>query len=155
MTKAVSRRAPVSASLEFLSNESWSNVCSEMLTKISVALNPAVLMIANYSIHATSTHLISKPGLPLNSEDDYTLVLKHLSKAKGDNVILSATICEKPQPGSDSEANKENDEAKKSKSKSKKVNNLQPICIYLTSNPPARSRVTWQQAQKGAPSTAP
>lgn len=139
MTKAASKCAPVSASLEFLNNKSWTNVCSQILTKISAALNPPDLMITNYSIHATSTRVISKPGLPLNSEEDYALVLKHLSKAKGDNIIISATICEKPQPGSDSEANKENDEAKKSKAKSKKVYNLQPICKYLTSNSPACS----------------
>lgn len=86
-------------------------------------------MIANYSIHVTSTRVISKPGLPLNSEDDYALVLKHLSKAKGDNIILSANICEKIQPGSESEANKENEAAEKAKSKSKKVCSLQSIGI--------------------------
>jgi hypothetical protein len=122
MTKAISRHTPVSTSLEFLSDEPWSDVCARTLMKISVALNPPVLMIANYSVHITATRVISKPGLPLNSEDDYVLVLKHLSKSKGDNVILSATICEKIQPGSDSEVNKENNkEAEKSKSKSKKV----------------------------------
>jgi hypothetical protein len=92
MTKAVSRRTPVSASLEFLSDEAWNDVCARMLIKILATLNPPVLTITNYSVHVTATRVISKPGLPLNSEDDYVLVLKHLSKAKGDNVILSATI---------------------------------------------------------------
>ena len=130
MTKAVSRRTPVSASLEFLSDEPWSDVYARMLIKISAALNPPVFMIANYSVHVTATRVISKPGLPLNSDDDYALVLKHLSKAKGNNVILSATICKKTQPGSDPEANKENKEAEKLKSKSKKVR-LQPISIQF------------------------
>jgi hypothetical protein len=129
ITKAVSKRTPVSASLEFLSDDPWSTLCDQMLVKISAALNPHLLIIENYTVNVVSTRVISKPGLPLNSEDDYALVLKHLSKAKGDNVILTATICEKPQPGLDSEANKENEEAEKLKSKSKKVPNIQFVRI--------------------------
>jgi hypothetical protein len=102
-----------------------------MLTKISAALNPFVPMIANYSIHVTSTRVISKPGLPLNSEGDYALVLKHLSRAKGDNVILMVTICEKQLADSDSAANKENEAAEKLKLKAKKVHNLQLIGIQF------------------------
>lgn len=127
MTKAVSRRTPVSASLEFPSDEPWNNVCTQILTKISAALNPPALSIANYSVHVTATHIISKPGLPLISADDYSLVLKYISKAKGD---ILATICEKTQPSSESEAGKENKKAKKSKSKSKKVH-LQLISVRL------------------------
>jgi hypothetical protein len=60
---------------------------AQILTKISTALNPSIIEFTDYEIMFYITRIISKPGIPLATEVNYSLLQQKASgKVRGDPV---------------------------------------------------------------------
>jgi hypothetical protein len=77
---------------------------AQILAKVSQALSPTVLDFSDYDILFFITCIISKPGIPLSAETDYSLLLQKVSGRKDkNNVIVNITVIQHDITG-----NKEN-----------------------------------------------
>lgn len=124
LKKPASKRVPHTGTFPFSDNEPWSTVAAQLLVQISVALFPLVLDISNYTVNVLATCVIPKPGLPMNSETDYALVIKHLASSKAPNLIVNATVNKKSDAsGRSLSPDKENDK-ESAKNKKKVINQL-------------------------------
>ena len=117
MKKPVTKREPKKMSLRLSTDEPWDTIKAQILVKIDAALNPRSINFENYSIAYTIPHIISKPGYPLSSTDDYALLVNRASKPK--LVHLHVT----PVVGPDDKENQPaNDDAEKTKKKRSRAN---------------------------------
>jgi hypothetical protein len=121
--KPASKRVPHTGTFLFSDNEPWSTVATQLMVKISVALSPLVLDISNYTVNVLATRVIPRPGLPMNSETDYALVIKHLASSKAPNLIVNVTVNEKSDASGHAGSDKENDN-ESAKKKKKVINQL-------------------------------
>ena len=117
LKKPVTKRVPKNLSLRLSTDEPWDTVKAQILVKIDAALNPQSIKFENYSIAYTIPHIVSKPGYPLFSADDYALLVDRARKPK--LVHLHVT----PVVGPDDKENQPaNDDAEKTKQKRSRVN---------------------------------
>ena len=113
--KSVSQRLPKSSSLQLRTNEPWDTMKAQFLVKISDALGQdASLDLTKYNIIVSIPRFIAaKPGQPLNSEADYTVLVNRISLGKlKDPIIANVTIVQLEHTD-----NKENEPAVKEKTK--------------------------------------
>ena len=117
MKKAGNKRNPKQASFVLSTDEPWDTLKAQFLVRITNALNPKVIDLANYNLIALVTRIVPKPGSPLNTEDEYAIFLNKLSDGKAkDGVSAHVTITELDN-GDDKENAPEKDDKKKSKDK--------------------------------------
>jgi hypothetical protein len=87
MKKAVSKWFAKNPSFQLQSTEPWDTLKAQILTKISTALNPSIIEFTDYEIMFYITRIISKPGIPLTTEVNYSLLQQKASgKVRGDPV---------------------------------------------------------------------
>ena len=74
MKKAVSKQLPKCSSFQLHSEEPWDTVKAQLLVKISDALGDAAhLDFSEYNLVVSILRVISKPGIPLASDNNYDL----------------------------------------------------------------------------------
>jgi hypothetical protein len=114
MKKATSKRVPKCSSFQLRTEEPWDTLKAQLLVKVSHALGDAAsLDFSKYNFVVSILRVISKPGLPLTSDDDYNLLLAKIKIGKVKEPILAnVTITELDD-------NKENEPAANDKSKKK------------------------------------
>ena len=113
MKKAVAKRCPKTLSLQLTVDEPWDTVKAQFLAKISQALNPAVIDYENYTVMFSIPRILSKPGAPLQSDEDYKLLLRYYAKCTpGKEHAINVIVTEN---GNTTAAEKENDDPKKKK----------------------------------------
>jgi hypothetical protein len=117
LKKPVTKRVPKNMSLRLSTDEPWDAIKAQILVKIDAALNPRSISFENYSIAYTIPRIVSKPGYPLSSANDYALLVDRARKPK--LVHLHVT----PVVGPDDNENQlANDDAEKTKKKRSRVN---------------------------------
>ena len=83
MKKAVSKRLPKCSSFQLHSEEPWDTVKAQLLVKISDALGDAAYLdFSKYNLVVSILCVISKPGIPLTSDNNYDLFLARLKARK-------------------------------------------------------------------------
>ena len=75
MKKSAAKREPKKSSLQLSANEPWDTVKAQILVKIDEVLKPSTLSINNYEVLLTIPRVVSKPGYPLASATDYSILL--------------------------------------------------------------------------------
>jgi hypothetical protein len=118
MTKAVNKRVPKNASVQLQTDEPWDTFKAQLLVKITDALNPKTIDLANYNAMACISRIISKPGAPLNTEDEYTMFINRLTSSKAKDGVLANVTITQLNDGSNKE-NIPDKNASQSKKKSK------------------------------------
>jgi hypothetical protein len=83
MQKPPSKRRCKTANICLNSDEPWDMFQAQLLVKIDQELKPKKSDIAAYKIMCTITHIISKPGMCLQSEEDYSIMIEKILKVKG------------------------------------------------------------------------
>src|SRR3981189_3459137 len=81
MKKAVSKCSAKTHSFQVGIDEPWDTMKAQILAKITITLNPSILNLADYTFMCMIPHVIPKPRLPLGTDDDYAILLEHVSKA--------------------------------------------------------------------------
>ena len=114
MKKATSKRVPKCSSFQLRTEEPWDTLKAQLLVKVFDALGDAAsLDFSKYNFVVSILRVISKPGLPLTSDDDYDLLLTKIRIGKVKEPILAnVTITQLDD-------NKENEPAANDKSKKK------------------------------------
>lgn len=116
MKKAVSKRLAKNSSFQLQTDEPWDTLKAQLLAKIATALNPPVLDFTNYNVMVTINRVIAKPGIPLSTDADYTMLLNRITNTKAKDTILANVTITQP----DSADNKENEPGNEGKEKAKK-----------------------------------
>ena len=112
--KAVAKRSPKMLSLQLSTDEPWDTIKAQFLIKISQALNPKVIDYNNYTVMFFIPHIFPKPGAPLQSDDDYKLLLRYYSKCTpGKEQAISVMVTENVDTTA---AEKENKDPKEKRS---------------------------------------
>ena len=87
LKKAASKRITKSANLQLNSDEPFDTFKAQILIKISQALKPQTENIADYEICCTINRLISKPGMDMESEVDYVMMVESALKSKYPHIV--------------------------------------------------------------------
>ncbi|KAF8968729.1 hypothetical protein BDZ97DRAFT_1755027 [Flammula alnicola] len=103
-SKPVSKRMPISESLELGDKEPWDTVKAQLLVKIDTALSPRVLAFSDYMVMFYISRVLPKPGMALSTEDNYAALLLRAGNLTSKTPTINLTIQQKK-----SEANKENE----------------------------------------------
>jgi hypothetical protein len=109
LQKAVSKRIPKSYTVQLSLNEPWETFKAQILAKVSAALDPPQLDITHYEIMCTIPRVITKPGMPVLSEADYTTVTTRARNASTkEPPIISITVSQHKEnaPVAEAEAEK-------------------------------------------------
>ena len=101
MKKSATKREPKKSSLQLSADEPWDTVKAQILVKIDEVLKPSILSIDNYEVLFTIPRVVSKPGYPLASATDYTILLDRSAKSKLVQLSISTVV---------DDGNKENEE---------------------------------------------
>jgi len=107
------------------SDEPFDTFKAQILVKISQALKPQTENIANYEIHCTINCIISKPGMDVESEADYVMMVESALKSKSPHIV-NISVEEIAGANKENEANEDSDD-EVGKKKKKKVR----ICTIL------------------------
>ena len=100
MKKPATRREPKKSSIQLSADEPWDTFKAQLLVKIDDLLKPSTLSIDDYEILFSIPRVVTKPGYPLASAMDYTILLERSVKSRLVQLSISAVI----------DNNKENDE---------------------------------------------
>jgi hypothetical protein len=116
MKKGISKRVLKCSSFQLRTDEPWDTVKAQLLVKVSNAIgDDVVLDFSKYNFMVSISRVISKPGVPLISNDDYNLLL---TKIKAGNlkepILANVTITQL-----DGVDDKENEPAANDKTKKK------------------------------------
>ncbi|KIM88857.1 hypothetical protein PILCRDRAFT_3027 [Piloderma croceum F 1598] len=106
LKKAASKRKTKSANIRLNSDEPFDTFKAQVLVKIGHALKPRTESIANYELRCTINCVISKPGMDVESEEDYTMMVESALKSKSPHIV---NICVE-EIERDAGANKENEQ---------------------------------------------
>ena len=82
MKKPVAKCEPKKPSLQLSSDKPWDTLKAQLLVKIEEAFKPTTLSINDYNILFTIPHVVNKPGYPLGSATDYSILLDHSVKSR-------------------------------------------------------------------------
>ena len=123
LKKTVSKRKTKSANIRLNSDEPFDTFKAQVLVKISHALKPRTENIANYEIRCTINRVISKPGMDVESEEDYAMMVESALKSKSPHIV---NICVEEIEGvaganKENEQNEDSDDNETGKKKKKKV----------------------------------
>jgi hypothetical protein len=132
MKKTLNKRVPKNASFQLQTDEPWDTFKVQLLVRITDALNPTTIDLANYNIMACISRIITKPGAPLNTEDEFTMFVHRLTSSKAKDGVLANVTITQLDDGNDKENIPEKD-AGQSKKKSKD-SDLLPGNFKKTSN---------------------
>ena len=120
MKKPAAKREPKKSSLQLSSDEPWDTLKAQLLVKIDEAFKPTTLSIDDYSILFTIPRVVSKPGYPLVSATDYSILLDRSFKSRLVQLSISTAI----------DVNKENEEDSEEKAeKAKKEKKSDPATL--------------------------
>jgi hypothetical protein len=90
MKKAVTKRVPKCSSFRLQTEEPWDTLKAQLLVKVSDALGDAVhLDFSKYNFMVSILRVISKPGIPLTTDNDYDLLLTRIKSGKVKEPILA------------------------------------------------------------------
>ena len=112
------KHVPKSAHLKLNTDEPWKTMQAQLLVKIDYTLCPSQIQYNQYDIKFYITHIILKPGLSLNSEMDYDLMIHKACKPK--DLTINITIVQLV-----SDNNKENEAEVEEVAKPKK----KAVCV--------------------------
>jgi hypothetical protein len=112
MKKPVSKRVARTSCLQLSPNEPLDTVQAQFLTQIDALLHPKTHVYADYQVIITIPRILGKPGLPLLSANDYTLLLE---RARNKSNLVHVTIVALK------DSDKENDAPAETVPKSKKA----------------------------------
>jgi hypothetical protein len=92
MKKPAAKREPKKSSVQLSADEPWDTVKAQILVKIDDLLKPSTLSIDNYEILFTIPRVVSKPGYPLASATDYSILLDRSAKSKLVQLSISTVV---------------------------------------------------------------
>ena len=92
MKKPAAKREPKKSSLQLSFDEPWDTLKAQLLVKIDEAFKPTTLSIDDYSILFTIPRVVSKPGYPLVSATDYSILLDRSFKSRLVQLSISMAI---------------------------------------------------------------
>ena len=98
MKKPVSKRVAKTSSLQLSPDEPWDTLQAQFLAQIDALLHPTTHVYADYQVITMIPHILGKPGLPLISANDYTLLLERArNKSNLVNIFIVALKDESDQ----------------------------------------------------------
>jgi len=90
MKKGISKRVAKCSSFQLHTDEPWDTVKAQLLVKVSNAMgDDVVLNFSKFNFMVSILRVISKPGVPLISNDDYNLLLTKIKAGKVKEPILA------------------------------------------------------------------
>jgi hypothetical protein len=92
MKKPAGKREPKKSSLQLSSDEPWDTLKAQLLVKIDEVFKPTTLSIDDYDILFTIPRIVSKPGYPLASATDYSILLDRSVKSRLVQLSVSTAI---------------------------------------------------------------
>ena len=98
MKKVQTKRVAKSYTLQLDTSEPWDTMQAQLLSKIDNALQPHPLDFTLFDISYTIPRIVPKPGMPLETEPSYLILLQHVCKTK-EPPIISISICQKGAAG--------------------------------------------------------
>ena len=142
MKKPAAKHEPKKSSIQLSSDKPWDTLKAQLLVKIDEVFKPTTgtLSIDNYDILFTIPRVVGKPGYPLASATDYSILLDRSVKSRLVQLSISTTI---------DDGDKENEEAEKAKKKKSRDPATLPGNVKKTAN--IRSlQERWKCAKKTA-----
>jgi len=119
LKKPISRQEPKGASFTLATDEPWDTLKAQLLVKIDSTLKPNKISFADYHVKYYIPRVLSKPGLDLESEEDYEGLVDRSRNIKSNSPTINVNI--RPVTGgSGGDKDKENEE-ENSSAKTKKV----------------------------------
>ena len=115
MKKVQSKQVAKSYTLQLDTDEPWDTMQAQLLSKIDNALQPRPLDFTLFDISFTIPRIVPKPGMPLETEASYSILLQRACKAK-EPPIISISICQKGAAGLQEDLNNANNDKGKKKS---------------------------------------
>jgi hypothetical protein len=98
MKKVQSKRVAKSYTLQLDTSEPWDTMRAQLLSKIDNALQPRPLDFTLFDISFAIPRIVPKPGMPLETEASYSILLQRVCKIK-EPPIISISICQKRAAG--------------------------------------------------------
>ena len=94
MKKAVSKRVAKCSSFQLHTDKPWDTLKAQLLMKVSNAIgDDATLDFSKFNFMVYILCVISKPGLPLTSDNDYDLLLTKIKARKlKEPILANATV---------------------------------------------------------------
>lgn len=120
MKKTQSKRVAKSYTLQLDTSEPWDTIQAQLLSKIDNALQPRPLDFTLFDISFTIPRIVPKPGMPLETEASYSILLQRVSGCTGkakEPPIISISICQKAAAGQREDLNNGNNDKGKKKSR--------------------------------------
>jgi hypothetical protein len=93
--KPVSKRLPISASLELGADEPWDRIKAQLLMKIDEALAPRFLKLDDYLIMFFIPRVLPKPGMVLSTDENYAALLLRAKNLASKTPTINVTIHQK------------------------------------------------------------
>ncbi|KAF9473464.1 hypothetical protein BDN70DRAFT_937414 [Pholiota conissans] len=106
--KPVSKRQPVSDSMELAINEPWDTVKAQLLAKIDTALNPTFLDFDDFTTMFFIMRVLPKPGMALSTQENYASLLLRVNNLASKTPTVNITIQQKQGRGPTANKEKEN-----------------------------------------------
>jgi hypothetical protein len=94
-TKPVSKRLPVSISLELGAEEPWDRLKAQLLMKIDKTLAPWALNFDDYLAMFFIPRVLPKPGMALSTDENYAALLKRAKNLASKTPTINVTIQQK------------------------------------------------------------
>ena len=79
-------------SFTLATNKPWDTLKAQLLAKIDSALQPCNIIFADYQIKYQIPHVLSKPGLDLNCEEDYADLVDRSHNIKSNPPTINVNI---------------------------------------------------------------
>jgi len=115
--------------MQLSTDEPWDTMKAQILTKISISLNPPTIDFNDYNIMFHITHILPKPGLTLATELDFMIMNRRAHNMKAEDPTINLLVVEKKLVGEGKENEGQDDDQEKVKSNGKKVS----ICALIYS----------------------
>jgi hypothetical protein len=131
LKKPISRQEPKGASLTLVTDEPWDTLKAQLLVKIDSALQPSNISFADYHIKYYIPRVLSKPGLDLQSEEDYEDLVDRSRNIKSNPPTINVNI--RPITGGSGRDNEKENKEENSSAKTKKVH-VASLLIILTAD---------------------
>jgi hypothetical protein len=117
LKKATAKHKLKVQNLHLDSDEPWDIFKAQILVKISMAIKPKHLAFGDYTLLFSITHLVPKPGMPVELEADYLFMIEQAIKTK--TLMVNITINENAKEAESDKENEESDEEGNKKGKKK------------------------------------
>jgi hypothetical protein len=130
LKKPANKRISKASTVQLKADEEWDALKTQFLIHIEAALQPCPLNFLDFDIKAHIPRIMPKPGMPLSTEEQYTILLKQIQLSKG-NPMVNVAINQNT-----TEADKENtpDADKAGKGSKRKDPDLLPGNIKRNAN---------------------